>query len=180
MNIKMNFIESIFHNLECGKNPESLNGTFGVISLSCDDEPRGKTVRVYDDQYGRNRSICTIIKTVTIRPYLHLIHESNGIIEKYSFSMGFNVDHKRTDNSIKYHLFENGESLVLKQTDAEKHIITDVYAEDAMFQFSTVYNADHKKMILLDKVHKQLSSMELNSNYIFTGNVNALEHFFKE
>lgn len=178
MKLEMNLIESIFHQLEKGEDTEILNGSLPGFSVHYEYEERGETVRVYNNQHGR--PICTIIKTATKRPYLNMIHESNGIIEKYSFSMGFNTESKRTDNGMKYCLFDKGETLVLKQNDAETHFIPDIHAEDAMFQFSTVYNADHDNMVLLDKVHKQLSSMELNHNYIFTGAVNALKHFFKE
>lgn len=178
MNLKMNFIESIFYELERGEDPEFLNGTYSGFTLYYEHEQRGETVRVYNNQYGR--PICTIIKTATNRPYLNMIHESNGVVEKYSFSMGFNTESKRTDNSLKYYLFDKGETLVLKQSDAETHFIPDIHAEDSMFQFSTLYNADHDNMVLLDKAHKQLSAMELNNNYIFTGAVNALKlkHFF--
>lgn len=178
MKLEMNLIESIFYMLERDEDPECINNSFPGFSLHYEQEQRGNTVRVYNHQHGR--PICTIIKTATKRPYLNMIHESNGIIEKYSFSMGFNTESKRTDNGLKYCLFDKGETLVLKQSDAETHFISDIHAEDSMFQFSTVFNADHHKMVLLDNVHKQLSNMELNNNYIFTGNVNALEHFFKE
>lgn len=178
MKLEMNLIESIFYELERSENPEVLNGSHPGFTLYYEHEQRGDTVRIYNNQHGR--PICTIIKTATNRPYLNLIHESNGIVEKYSFSMGFNTESKRTDNGIKYALFDKGETLVLKQSDAEIYHIPDIYAEDSMFQFSTLYNADHDNMVLLDKAHKQLSSIELNHNYIFTGAVNALKHFFKE
>lgn len=177
MNIKMNLFESIFHTLEIGENPELLTGSVPGYTLSREFDPRGETVRLYDSQYGR--PICTIIRTGTPRPYLSLIHENHGSTEKYSFSMGFNTEFERTDNSLKYHLFEINK-LVLKKEDAETYLINDIYAEDSMFQFSTVYNADNRKMVLLDKVHKQLSAMKLNDNYIFTGLVVALEDLFKE
>lgn len=178
MNIKMNLIESIFHSFENGEDPELFNNSFPGFHIHYEQEQRGGTVRVFHVQHGR--AICTVIKTATARPHLNLIHESNGIVEKYSFSMGFSTESNRTDNSLKYFLFDKGETLVLKQTDAETYMIPDIYAEDSMFQFSTVHNADHNKMVLVDKVHKKFSNMELNHNYIFTGNVNALEHFFKE
>lgn len=178
MKLEMNLIESIFYNLENEENPELLNGSLPGFTLHYEQEPRGDTVRLYNNQHGR--PICTIIKSATKRPYVSMIHESNGVVEKYSFSMGFNTESKRTDNGMKYFLFDKGETLVLKQSDAEAFYIPDIHAEDAMFQFSTVYSADHSLMVLLDKVHKQMSSMELNHNYIFTGAVNALKHFFKE
>ena len=171
----MNLIESIFHKLENQEDPELLNNSYHGFSLNYEQEQRGDTVRIYNTQYSK--PICTIIKTSTTQPYLNLIHETDGIIEKYSFTMGFNTESKRTENSLKYCLFDN---TFLKQTDAETYIIPDMYAEDSMFQFSTVHNANHKNMVLVDKVHKQLSNMELNHNYIFAGAVNALEHFFKE
>lgn len=178
MKLEMNLIESIFHQLERGEDTEILNGSLPGFSVHYEDEPRGETVRVYNIQFGR--PICTIIKSATKRPYVSMIHESNGVVEKYSFSMGFNTESKRTDNGMKYFLFDKGEKLVLKQSDAEAFYIPDIHAEDAMFQFSTVYSADQSLMVLLDKVHKQMTANELNHNYIFTGAVNALKHFFKE
>lgn len=178
MNLKMNFIESIFYELERGEDPEILNGTHPGFTLYYEHDQRGETVRVYNNQHGQ--PICTIIKTATTRPYLSMIHESNGAVEKYSFNMRFNTGSKRTDNGMKYFLFDKGVTLALKQSDAETHFIPDIHAEDSMFQFSTLFDADHDNMVLLDKAHKKLSSMELNNDYIFTGAVNALKHFFKE
>lgn len=176
MNIKMNLIESIFHTLEIDENPELLTGTVPGFTLRRNFEPRGETVRIYE-QYGH--PVCTIIRTETPYPYLSLVHESNSVTERYAFSMGFNTWIKRTDNSLKYHLFEHT-NRVLTQPGIEAYTINDIYAEDSMFQFSTVYNADHRKMVLLDRVHKQLSEMEMNNNYIISGSVDALEIFFKE
>lgn len=170
----MNLIEQIMHDMEIGIEPCTVYPENDTVMVMYDLIPIARAI-IFNGQYGEQ--LLTIQQTPSPVPALHIAHERTPTVERYRFIMNFPVHDKKTDDSIKCYLSKKSG---VKQSEMESYDIQNIFSEEEMFQFSTLYDIDYNNLLLLNRVQKQLNKLNLKNDYIVSGYIKGLEHFFKE
>lgn len=173
----MRFIESIIRNMEINS-PEIvltdelriMEATYhhehGIDCLPCTivDSNRTKTfaplMRVKQQSVGQKRNLCTLLHDTITNRYRCLI-SITGTVEKTSPACNY-VRHQ----------------MQAKTTEPPVRI-QNIYAEDEMFQISTLYDIPQDIIEMMDEVQNELLTIPFNGSYFISCKADHLKTLYE-